>query len=106
MEPERQAFLVVKARRLSIKDREQSQQIEGSITDFFPLMGDIDYISSENGLSDQYVLCWFDDDVDDLNLSWRRMTGVKFAKGASFKIDKKGKRTYNAIFKAKRGKTS
>lgn len=56
--PERKAFLVVvKARRLEISRVEEGAKFKGSINDFFPFMGDIDYISSKEGISDRYVLC-------------------------------------------------
>lgn len=65
-------------------------------------MGDIDYISSKDGMADRYVPCWFEDKEDDFE-AWRRLTGVTFPEATSFVIDK-GERTYNASFKAKRGK--
>ena len=40
-EPEREAFLVVKARRLVIS-RVDDDMLLGNIKDFFPLMGDTD----------------------------------------------------------------
>jgi hypothetical protein len=102
-EPEREAFAVVKARRLIFDRGAEGPQFNGSIQDFFPLMGDIDYISSEEGLSDQYVMCWFDDEAD-FDRSWRRLTGVIFPKGVNYETDERGKRTYNADFKADREK--
>ena len=100
--PERRAFAVIKARRLTIARAENG--FRGSIKDFFPLMGNIDYISSTEGMADCYVLCWFDDEEDDSNKAWRRLTAVTFTTGIAFKADEKGKRTYNADFKAKQGK--
>jgi len=100
--PERRAFAVIKARRLAVSRAENG--FRGSIKDFIPLMGNIDYISSTEGMSDCYVLCWFDDEEDDLNKAWRRLTAVTFATGIAFAADEKGKRTYNADFKAKQGK--
>ncbi len=103
-EPEREAFLVVKARKLMVLTDRQPESISGSIKDFFPLMGDIDYFSSEKGISDQYVLCWFDDKEEDFSKAWRRLTGVTFPNGTSFVVDMMKKKTYNADFKAKEGK--
>ena len=100
-QPERKALAVVKAMELSVM-REQGK-IEGDITDFFPLMGDIDILSTNEGKSDRYVLCWFDDKEDDFSRSWRRLAGVTIGKTA-FATDEKGKRSYNAHFKAEKAK--
>jgi len=100
--PKREALAVVRARKLVIVKEEG--EFSGTIEHFFPLMGDIDYVSTTKGISDQYVLCWFDDKMDDFDKSWRRLTGVTFPDGISFLTDKKGKRSYNANFKAKQGK--
>jgi hypothetical protein len=67
-------------------------------------MGDFDNISSKIGIADRYVLCWFDDEEDDFNKAWRLLTGVTFPAGINFVTDKKGKKTYNAAFKAEHGK--
>jgi hypothetical protein len=104
-QPERRAFAVVKARELSFSRVEEKEaKFDGNIKDFFPLMGDIDHISSKEGIADRYVLCWFDDEEDDFTKAWRRLAGVKFLAGTNFVTDKKGKRTYNAAFKAEHGK--
>lgn len=102
-QPERKAFAVVKAKELTISKDDEHGKIAGKISDFFPLMGDIDYVSSEAGISDRYVLCWFDDDVDDISEAWRRLSGVTFVSGLSLVTDMKGKRTYNAEFRAEHG---
>jgi len=102
--PERNAFAVVKARRLVISRVEEEAKLKGNIKDFFPFMGDIDYITSKDGLSDRYVLCWMDDKEDDFSKAWRRLTGVTFPAGMTFTTDEKGKRTYNASFIAEHGK--
>jgi flavodoxin len=102
--PERRAFTIVKARRLVVSRTEVDTKFRGEIKDFFPLMGDIDYISSEEGLSDKYVICWFEDEEDDFGKAWRRLMGVSFPNGITFVVDKDGKRTYNAIFKAETAK--
>ncbi len=103
-EPERKAFLVAKAWKLVISRAKEHDRLIGSIKDFFPLMGDIDYISSEEGISDHYVLCWFDDEEDDLSRAWRRLTGVTFPEGVSLRVTEKKKKTYNTDFEAKGGK--
>jgi len=102
--PERKAFAVVKARTLVISRVEEGAKFRGNIRDFFPFMGDIDYISSKEGISDRYVLCWMDDKEDDFNKAWRRLTGVTFPAGITSRTDEKGKRTYNTNFKAEHGK--
>ena len=104
-QPERRAFAVVKARELSFSRVEEKEaKFDGNIKDFFPLMGDFDNISSKEGIADRYVLCWFDDEEDDFTKAWRRLTGVTFPAGINFVTDKKGKKTYNAAFKAEHGK--
>ncbi len=102
--PEREAFLVVKARRLSVSRNEGSNKLRCTLEDFFPLMGDIDYISSEEGKADRYVLCWFDDRYDDFGKAFRRLTGVTFPEGIKCVNDEKGKTSCNVNFEAKHGK--
>lgn len=102
--PERKAFAVVKARRLVISRGKEDTKFRGNIKDFFPFMGDIDYISSTKGMSDRYVLCWMDDKEDDFSKAWRRLNSVTFPAGINFITDEKGKRTYNADFEAEHGK--
>jgi len=102
--PERKAFAVIKARRLAFSRVEEEGKFRGSIKDFFSLMGDVDCISSTEGMTDRYVLCWFEDKEDDFSKAWRRLTCVAFPTGITFATDKKGKRTYNADFRAEHGK--
>jgi hypothetical protein len=102
-EPETKAFAVVKARRLTVLKTEEDK-FTGAIKDFFPLMGNIDYITSKEGKNDSYILCWFEDKEEDLTKFWRQLTGVTFQKGIIFTMDKRGKRTYNAECKAKHAK--
>ena len=102
--PEREAFLVVKARRLSVSRNEGSNKLRCTLEDFFPLMGDINYISSKEGKADRYVLCWFDDRYDDFGKAFRRLTGVTFSEGIKCVTDEKGKTSCNADFEAKHGK--
>jgi hypothetical protein len=101
--PERKAFSVVKARRLMVSSK-KGAMFSCIIEDFFPLMGEIDYISTKEGKADRYVLCWFDDSEDDFGRAFRRLSGATFPEGIKFVTDKKGKRTYNVSFEAERGK--
>jgi hypothetical protein len=102
-EPERKAFTVVKGRRLLVSQTEDGK-FRGNITDFFPLMGDIDYILTNEGKADRYVLCWLDDKEDDFSKAWRRLNGVFFPNGVSYVVDEKEKKTYNSNFVAEHGK--
>lgn len=102
--PEREAFLVVKATKLTISAVDRSNKLLGSIEDFFPLMGDMDYLASERGMSDRYVLCWFDDEEDDFSRAFRRLTGVRLLDGVTFEINLNRKKIYNASFQAEKGK--
>lgn len=99
--PEREPFAVVKAKKLSVSKSET--ELSGVMHDFFPLMGDVDCISSPEGRVDRYVVCWFDDAEPDFDKSFRRLTGVTFQSGLSCETSEKGKKTYNAPFKAKNG---
>jgi hypothetical protein len=58
-QPEREPFAVVKAKKITIT-KSENNEIEGTLQDFFALMGNLDYISSEEGESDRYIVCWFD----------------------------------------------
>jgi len=57
--PEREPFAVIQTRRLTVSIT-GDVTIEGKMQDSFVLMGDIDYVSSEEGKNDKYVVCWFD----------------------------------------------
>ncbi len=103
--PEREAFVVVKAHKLLISKLDD-EGFSGKIVDFFPLMGSLDCISSVEGMHSKYVLCWFDDTVNDLSKAWRRLTGVVFSDQVPYVVDDKGKRTYNATFNAEHAKLS
>ena len=102
--PKTEAFLVVKARRLTITKKEKSNKLRCTLEDFFPLMGNIDYLSSEEGKVDKYVLCWFDDRQSDLNKSFRRLIEVTFPEGIRSINDENDKMSFNADFEAKLGK--
>lgn len=100
--PEVDPFVVIKARKVAINQTEGA--LSGSIQDFFRLMGDVDYLSSAEGVNDHYVICWFDDTVPEMTGDLRRLQGVAFNGKVSCEISENGKRTYNATFTAKRGK--
>ncbi len=100
--PETAPFVVIKARKLIVN--KNGNEINGSIQDFFRLMGDVDYFTSTEGVTDNYVLCWFDDTVPEINDAHRRLQGVVFKSKVTCEINERGKRTYNATFTAKHGK--
>jgi len=102
--PEREAVVVVQAMRLSIVKNDSDDKLRCTLEDFFPLMGDIDYISSNEGKADRYVLCWFDDRDDDFGKAFRRLTGVTFPEEPKCVTDEKSKRSYSVQFEAKHGK--
>ena len=97
--PEREAFAVIKAKKLTVS-KSGNDEFKGSITDFFCLMGDLDQV----GRSGKYVVCWFDDSIEDFYAGFRRLSGVTFPNGVSFSVDKRDKRTYNTIFEARHAK--
>lgn len=97
-------FVVIRAKQLKLTSDIDSKY-SGSIDDFFTLMGDADYLSSPEGKTDHYVMCWFDDAEPDMSKDLRRLRGVTFNGEVSFNEDEKtGKRTYNAAFKAEYAK--
>ena len=100
---EKEPFAVVKALKLEVIKSEK-EGYQGKIDAFFPLMGNLDCLSSVEGKQDQYVLCWFDDKVKDLDESFRRLGGIIFTSYVPYVVDEKGKRTYTAEFKAVYGK--
>ena len=100
---EKEPFAVVKALKLEVTKSEK-EGYHGTINSFFPLMGNLDCLSSVEGKQDNYVICWFDDKVADLDESFRRLAGVTFTSDVSYVVDERGKRTYSAKFKAKHGK--
>jgi len=102
--PEREAFVAVKARKLVVSGTEEDTKFKCALQDFFPIMGELDYVSSKEGKADRYVLCWFDDTVDDFGKAFRRLTGVTFPQGIKCVTNEKGKISCNADFEAKHGK--
>ena len=97
--PEREAFAVIKAKKL-IVSKSETGEFKGIISDFFCLMGDIDQMDK----SSKYVVCWFDDAIEDFFAGFRRLSGVAFPNGVSFVVDERDKRTYNSVFLAKHAK--
>jgi len=100
---DKEPFAVVKALKL-IVSKSVKEGYNGIINSFFPLMGNLDCLSSVEGKNDHYVICWFDDNVESLNESFRRLTGVTFTSDVQYVVDERGKRTYNTRFIAKSGK--
>jgi len=100
---EKQAFVAVKARKFVVSKKDGAG-FTCVLENFFPIMGDIDCVSTKEGRADSYVLCWFDDREDDFAKASRRLTGVTFKEGIKCVTDEKGKMTCNASFDAKNGK--
>jgi len=98
-QPESEAFAVIKAKKLSVS-KSESGGFKGNVAGFFCLMGDVDQVDRAS----KYVLCWFDDSVEDFYAGFRRLSGVTFPNGVSFTVYKKDKRTYNAVLQAKHAK--
>ncbi|MCW4010354.1 MAG: hypothetical protein NWF05_07010 [Candidatus Bathyarchaeota archaeon] len=96
-------FVVVRAMQLTITKPEDGK-LSGKIQDFFTLMGDADYMSSEAGMADRYVMCWFDDAEPDVTKDLRRLRGVTFLPEVTYVVGAAHKRTYNAAFNAEHGK--
>ncbi|MCW4023297.1 MAG: hypothetical protein ACOWW1_05710 [archaeon] len=101
---EKRALVAVKAHKIIVSEKTDKHKLQGSIKDFFPLIGDFEYLSTDEGKTDNYVLCWFDDAKDDFSTAFRRLTGVVFPQGIQCEINDKGKKVCNAIFSAKQGK--
>ncbi len=102
--PEIDPFVVVKAKKLILTCDSGGSGCSGNIEDFFTLMGDADYLSTPEGVSDHYVMCWFDDTEPDMTKDLRRLRGVTFTGKVTFFINDGHKRTYNAVFKAEHAK--
>jgi hypothetical protein len=96
-------FVVVKAKTISIS-KSADGKMDGTIQDFFTLMGDADYLSTKEGMSDHYVMCWFDDTEPDTTKDLRRLKGVTFSPKVTYVVGAANKRTYNASFKAEHSK--
>ena len=66
-------------------------------------MGNLACVSFKGGEIDRYIVCWFDDNVDDFHQAGRRLIGVTFPPNMSFTVDERGNRTYNTTFKTEYG---
>jgi len=96
-QPEREAFAVVKAQKLTVSEKDG---FNCKIEDFFCLMGDVDQVQPDK----KYVVCWFDDAIEEFYAGFRRLSGVTLEGGLNFTVDKRNKRTYNAVLQAKHAK--
>lgn len=104
MNPESDPIVVIKARQLTVT-ADGGSKYSGVIKDFFTLMGDADYLSSDEGKTDHYVMCWFDDTQSDMTHDLRRLRGVRFSGSVTCSVSEKThKRTYNAVFNAEQAK--
>ena len=101
---EKKALVAVKARKIVVSKQTDEKKITGSIIEFFPLIGDFDYLFSADGKTDNYVLCWFDDTEDDFSTAFRRLTGVTFPQGIRCEVNEKDKKVCNTTFFAKQSK--
>ncbi|MGD0645351.1 MAG: hypothetical protein ABSA75_10645 [Candidatus Bathyarchaeia archaeon] len=101
--PEIDPFVVVKAKKITLS-RSGNSKVNGSLVDFFTLMGDSDYLLSPEGAVDHYVMCWFDDTEPDMTKDLRRLKGVTFKGKVTCALNEADKRTYNATFKAEHAK--
>lgn len=102
--PESEPFAVIRARRMVVTQN-GDKDFSGQIEDFFGLMGDVDYLTSPEGKSDRYVLCWFDDSEPDMTKDFRKLRGIAFNGAVECTINEANhKRSYNAKFSALQGK--
>jgi hypothetical protein len=101
---EKMALVAVKARKIAVSKQTGGNKLRGELEEFFPLIGDFEYLFTDEGKTDNYVLCWFDDTEDDFSTAFRRLTGVIFPQGIQCEINDKGKKVCNATFSAKQGK--
>ncbi len=93
-------FVVIKAKQVKLNG-EKGSKFSGKIEDFFTLMGDSDYLSSADGKSDHYVMCWFDDTIPNMTNDLCRLRGVRVDGDVTCSLNEQThKRTYNASFTA------
>ena len=101
---ESEPFAVIRARKMVV-NQVGDKDYTGQIADFYSLMGDVDYLTSDEGKSDRYVLCWFDDTEPDMTKDFRKLRGVMFGGAVECSISEQNhKLTYNAKFSAVQGK--
>jgi hypothetical protein len=102
--PETDPFVVIRAKQVTVQEDSEANY-RGTISDFFTLMGDADYLSTPEGKADHFVLCWFDDREEDMTKDLRRLRGVHIeGEVACSENEKTHKRTYNASFTASQAK--
>jgi hypothetical protein len=102
--PESEPFAVIRARKMVV-NQNGDKDFSGQIVDFYSLMGDVDYLTSSEGKTDRYVLCWFDDSEPDMTKDFRKLRGVEFGGALECSINEANhKRSYNAKFSAMQGK--
>jgi hypothetical protein len=96
---------VCRAKKIELEETAaKTENITGTIEDFFPLMGSIIELISEpsfGGSKQNYIICWADDSVQDENKIWKKLVGVKFLES----IDSIGtceKQRYRGRFIAKK----
>jgi hypothetical protein len=105
LNPESDPFVVIKALQLTVTTDNNDLKYFGTIKDFFTLMGDADYLASDEGKTDHYVMCWFDDTQPDMTHDLRRLRGVRFNGNITYNTNEKThKRTYNTTFNAEQAK--
>ncbi len=83
-EDENKPFCVCRANSLSI-DELKNINITGSIESFFPLMGSIIEFLADPGFSGstkKYVICWADEEIEDEDRKWLKLTGVRLLESA------------------------
>ena len=95
-------FAVVQATKLKLKKEDEG--LSGIVKDFYVLMGEVDHISTDEGRSQRYIICWQDYNAEDFKKGFRKLSGVAFADGLVLNVDMKGKETYMCKFTAKGGK--
>ena len=107
-DPQKEPLTVIKCMSdMIIREEEnRSHLFGGEIQSFFPLMGQLNFLKKQSGLSDRYVLCWFDDREEDFNLSWKRLNGVRFSEQPVLISGQKRKPAYNVSFTATAGHLS
>lgn len=101
---EKEPFVAVKAQRLVVSQKNEDKKFSCILQDFFPIMGKLDYVFTEEGRIDKYVLCWFDDNEDDFSKAFRRLTGAVFSNGIKCITNENKKIICNCVFQAKHGK--
>ena len=87
----------------------RTEKLTGRFGDFFPLIGDINLLSSHIEPSNRYTVYWMDDHEDDFREGLRRLSRVTFSKSIASTTEKtenddQDKTSYNMNFEAKGSK--